>query len=165
MKWLFILFVLYFLASPVNARITPNDTYQVKRESFQKILDDTKDVSKRNQLISADKALVQINQGVCIRFEGDINKLGALMEELKRRLDLDGKPTVVAYGATRNQIESADYWVNFAAEAVAYQKSQDYTPLVSISASKNELKGDLQDLAGKILHAKVEVTKALIYEK
>ena len=166
MKAVLLLLILVLVIVPVvYGRATPNDTYQAKRDSFQKVLDDTKDVSKRNQLISADKTLVQINQAVCLRFEGEVNKLVAIMSELKIRKGIADLPTVVAYGVAKNQLESADYWINFAAEAVAYQKSQDYTPLASIVTSKNELKGDLQVLAGKVLKAKSEVSKALNYEK
>lgn len=96
----------------------------------------------------------KINKKVILRFDEDINKLSAIMEELKKRKGIDGQKTLVAFGTPQNPIESADYWINFAAEASAYQKIQKYS-------SKNDLKYSLQVLATKILRAKSEVKKAL----
>lgn len=96
----------------------------------------------------------KINQRVIFRFDEDINKLSAIMEELKERLGIEGQKTLVAFGTPQNPYESADYWINFAAEASAYQKIQKYS-------SKNDLNYSLQVLANKILRAKAEVKKAL----
>lgn len=101
---------------------------------------------------NADPALYQINQKVCNRFEEDVVKLAAIMEELRRRKGIE--ETRVAFGGLDTQIKSADYWVTFAAEAVAYQRAQKYS-------TKSEVKYSLETLKGKILKAKGEVRKAL----
>ena len=89
-----------------------------------------------------------------VRFEQDLNKLSAIMEELKVRKGIDGQKTLVAFGIPQNPIESADYWITYAAEALAFQKAQKYTSL-------NDVRYSLQTLAGKILKAKTQVRKAL----
>lgn len=98
------------------------------------------------------EALNQINQKVCDRFEGDVLKLAAIMEELRSRKGI--LETRVAFGGIETQVESADYWITYAAEALAYQRAQKYS-------SKNVLKNSLEILKNKILKAKGEVGKAL----
>lgn len=97
-------------------------------------------------------SLNDVNQKVCDRFETDVTKLAAIMEELRRRKGIT--ETRVAFGGVDTQIKSADYWVTFTAEALAYQKAQKYS-------SKNELKSSLEILRNKILRAKSEVKNAL----
>lgn len=99
-----------------------------------------------------NRDLGQINQKVSARFETDVLKLAAIMEELRRRKEIT--ETRVAFGGIETQIENADYWVTYAAEAVAFQKAQKYS-------SKDKLRSNLETLRGKILRAKGEVRKAL----
>lgn len=96
--------------------------------------------------------LYQVNQKVCSRFEEDVVKLSAIMEELRRRKGIT--ETRVAFGGVDTPIKNADYWVTYAAEAVAYQQAQKYS-------SKSELRNSLEVLKNKILQAKGEVGKVL----
>lgn len=100
----------------------------------------------------ASVSLDDVNQKVCSRFESDVVKLAAIMEELRRRKGIT--ETRVAFGGVDTQIKAADYWITFAAEAIAYQRVQEYS-------SKSELKYSLEVLKNKILQAKAEVGKAL----
>lgn len=102
--------------------------------------------------VFAQTNLDTVNQKVCNRFEDDVAKLAAIMEELRRRKGI--LETRVAFGGVDDQIKSADYWVTFAAEAIAFQRAQKYS-------SKKELKYSLEVLKSKILKAKVEAGKAL----
>lgn len=102
--------------------------------------------------VSPADSLYQINQKVCNRFEADVIKMAAIMEELRRRKGI--LETRVAFGGVDTPIENADYWVTYAAEAVAYQRAKQYT-------LKSELRYSLEGLKGKILKAKGEVRKAL----
>lgn len=102
--------------------------------------------------ISAQASLNQLNQKVSSRFETDVLKLAAIMEELRRRQGIT--ETRVAFGGIETEIENADYWVTYAAEAVAFQKAQKYS-------SKSQLRSSLEVLKNKILRAKNEVRKAL----
>src|SRR3989338_9374767 len=97
-------------------------------------------------------SLYQINQKVCDRFEVDMVKLAAIMEELRRRKGIT--ETRVAFGGVDTQIKSADYQITYAAEALAYQRAQKYS-------SKAQLRSSLEVLKNKILKAKGEVRKAL----
>ncbi len=101
---------------------------------------------------NAQLNLDSINQKVGNRFEEDLNRLAAIMEELRRRKGIT--ETRVAFGGVDTPIKSADYWITYAAEAVAFQRAQKYS-------SKAGLKSDLGILANKILRAKREVGKAL----
>lgn len=102
--------------------------------------------------VFAEVNLDQVNQTVCNRFEGDMVKLAAIMDELRRRKGIT--ETRVAFGGVDTPIKSADYWITSAAEAVAFQKAQKYT-------SKAQLRSSLEVLKNKILRAKNEVRKAL----
>ncbi|MBI2329929.1 hypothetical protein HYU94_00890 [Candidatus Daviesbacteria bacterium] len=94
----------------------------------------------------------QINQKVSNRFEGDVVKLAAIMEELRRRKGIT--ETRVAFGGVDTQIKAADYWITSAAEAVAFQRAQKYS-------SQSQLRNSLEVLKNKVLKAKNEVGKAL----
>lgn len=103
-------------------------------------------------IVFAAPSLDNVNQKVCRRFEEDVARLAAIMEELKRRKGI--LETRVAFGGVDTPIKSADYWITYAAEAVAFQRAQKYS-------SKNELRYSLEVLKNKILRAKTEVEKAL----
>ncbi|OGE44355.1 hypothetical protein A3B45_03695 [Candidatus Daviesbacteria bacterium RIFCSPLOWO2_01_FULL_39_12] len=166
MKLSLILIFLLVLPSVVSARVTPNDYYQQSRANFESQLSKISDVGKRDKVKQADQLLYDINQKVCSRFDEDLNKLSVILEELKRRNGVT--ETVVAFGQGDTQLDTAAYWLNYAAEAVAYQKIQDYTPSLNLSSLSgsftiqiNSLKGDLGVLKNKILRAKSEVKKAV----
>lgn len=93
-----------------------------------------------------------VNQKVTSRFEGDLVKMAAIMEELRRRKGIT--ETRVAFGGIDTPIKAADYQITYAAEAIAFQKAQKFS-------SKENLKYSLQVLTNKILKAKSEVKKAL----
>ena len=76
----------------------------------------------------------EINQRVCDRFAGDLNKMAAIMEEVRRREGI--METRVAFEGVDTPIENADYWITYAAEALAYQRAQKYS-------SNNQLKSAL----------------------
>jgi len=97
-------------------------------------------------------SLYQINQKVCDRFEVDVLKLAAIMEELRRRKGIT--ETRVDFGGVDTKIESADYQVTYVAEALAFQRAQKYS-------SQAQLRSSLGVLKNKILRAKSEVGKAL----
>ncbi len=94
------------------------------------------------------------NQKVCDRFEENTRHLSAVMDELRSRQGIT--ETRVAFGGSDTPVKNADYWINFAAEAIAYQRVHKYS-------SKGALKSDLTVLQGKIVRAKAEVKKALNY--
>lgn len=96
--------------------------------------------------------LNQINQKVCDRFELDLTKLAAIMEEHRRRKGIT--ETRVAFGGVDTPIKSADYSITYAAEALAFERAQKYS-------STGSLRGGLEVLRQKILKAKGEVGKAL----
>lgn len=78
------------------------------------------------------------------------------MEELRKRKGIT--ETRVAFGGVDTPIKSADYWITFGAEALAYQRVQKFS-------GKADLKYSLEVLQGKILTAKNQVRKALEDEK
>lgn len=174
MKYFLPAFVFIFLIFPqtIFARVTPGDIHAEKREVFEQSLSKISDPQKRQTMKTVDELLYQTNQDVCDRFDEEVVKMSATLQEFRRRLDVEDKPTVVAFGSGRNQIEDAEYWVNWAAEAVAYQRIQDYTPQFSSdanlkSSAKNSaanLKSNLNGLASKIIKAKGEVSQALKLE-
>ena len=96
--------------------------------------------------------LSAVNQKVCSRFEEDVSRLAGIIEEVRARKGI--KETRVAFGGIDDQIKSADYWVTFAAEAIAFQRAQKYS-------SKSELRYSLDGLREKVLKAKTEVLKAI----
>ncbi|MDO8498877.1 MAG: hypothetical protein Q7S44_03770 [bacterium] len=173
MKFGFLLLLVLSLTlfpSGTLARVTPNDLYQAKRADFESNLSKISDSSKKETVRQADRILGETNQRVCQRFDVEIAHLAAILEEKKYRQGVSN--TVVAYGRGNTALDSAAYYLNYAAEAVAYQKIQDYTPLIgqgnlkgSVNTSMLNLKSNLQTVQGKILKAKAEVGKAVESEK
>ena len=158
-----------FLLSPsmVFARVTPNDLYQARRDRFENSLQKINDQETKQKIIQFDQKLNEVNQTVCNKFDLDIAKLSAILEEEKVRQKTT--QTVVAYGRGETPLDNAAYYLNYAAEAVAYQKSQDYTPQLganpkpALSISLANLKSDLRVAQNKILKAKAELKKAIDY--
>lgn len=105
--------------------------------------------------VFAVPSLDSVNQKVCDRFEEDLNKMAAIMEEVRRRKGIT--ETRVAFGGVDTPIKSADYRVTYVAEALAYQRVQEYS-------TKSDLRYSLEVLKNKVLQAKVEVGKALFEE-
>ena len=97
-------------------------------------------------------SLDQVNKRVCDRFEEDVSKLAAIMEEARNRKGITERR--VAFGGLDTEIKLADYQITYAAEAIAYQRAQK-------NSSKNELKASLEVLRGKILQAKAKVGSVL----
>lgn len=93
-----------------------------------------------------------VNQKVCSRFEDDLSKLAAIMEEVRARKGIT--ETRVAFGGIDDPIKSADYSITYAAEAVAFQRYQK-------PASVASLKSGLGILKNKVLKAKSDVGKAI----
>lgn len=165
---LFFLGLIFFLPSTISARVSVNDIYQQKRDAWSQ---QVAKLSPENQakVKKADQLLKDINLKVCERFDEDIAVLTAIDAQIRERRGLDSVPTVVAYGSGNTPLETAEYWLNYAQEAVAYQKIADYTTNINgdssvdgaINAEKASLKSNLGVLAGKILRAKSEIGKVL----
>lgn len=102
--------------------------------------------------VFAVSSLDSVNQHICDRWEEDLNKMASIMEEVKGRKGI--KETRVAYGGIDTPIKSADYWVTYAAEALAYQRAQKFS-------NNGQLKYSLEGLRQKILKAKYEVGKVI----
>ncbi len=100
----------------------------------------------------AAPSLDSINRKVCDRFEEDLNKLAAIMDEVRARKGIT--ETRVAYGGIDTPIKSADYQITYAAEALSFGRAQKYS-------TKQELRYSLEILRGKVLRAKMEVGKAI----
>lgn len=100
-------------------------------------------------------SLEEVNKKVCDRFEEDASRLAAIMEEVRNRKGI--VETRVAFGGVDTPIKSADYWITYAAEAIAFQRAQKYS-------TAKQLRSSLGVLRGKVLRAKTEVGKALLYE-
>jgi len=97
-------------------------------------------------------SLNDVNQKVCDRFESDVSRMAAIMEEVRDRKGI--KETRVAFGGVDTPIKSADYQITYVAEAIAFQRAQKYP-------SEAALKSSLEILKGKILQAKTQVRKVL----
>lgn len=102
--------------------------------------------------VYASVNLDRVNQKVCDRFEEDVSRLAAIMEEVRDRKEIT--ETRVAFGGVDTPIKSADYWITYGAEAIAYQRAQKYSSVASLRSS-------LGVLRNKILRAKTEVGKTL----
>jgi len=166
---LIIFLILSFLIYPGEAfaRVTPNDIYQAKRAAFTQSLAKISNPANKQAVEQADKLLNSINQKVCLGFDVETSRLAAILEEEKSRQNIN--KTIVAYGQGDTPMDQAAYYLNYAVEAVAYQKVQDYTPQIGgnlklgLNSSVNNLKSDLKTTQGKILRAKLEIKKALDY--
>lgn len=166
---LFLLIAVYLNLSSISfARVSVNDVYQAKRQAWE---EKVAKLSSANQekVKKADQILKDVNLKICSRFDEDIALLTAIDTEIRSRRGMDSVPTVVAYGSGNTPLENAEYWLNYAQEAVAYQKIADYTTNINgnssvegaINSEKASLKSDLGVLKNKILRAKEELRKVL----
>lgn len=114
--------------------------------------------SQVNQLLGT------INQNVCNGFDNDLSKMAAILDEEKKRQNITS--TRVAYGMGSTPMDQAEYYLNYAAEAVAYQRVQDYSSSDSKASAQNSLSrliSSLTTLQGKVTRAKTEAKTALDY--
>lgn len=164
------LFLILFFITPqvVFARVSAEDIYQQKRAEYNADLFKVTDQRIKNLISQADHNLKASNLNVSNRFDSEINKMSAILDELKSRQGVTN--TTVAFGQGDTPLDHAAYYLNFAAEAVAYQKVQDYTPSVitdnyasGITPSLNRLNSDLISTKNKVLKAKSELLKAVNY--
>lgn len=162
--------ILFLLFLPTTfARTTPNDYFQASRAEFEAKLAKISTPGLREKMREGDQILRDINQAVCQRFEADVTHLAAIMDEVRSRQGIT--QTVVAFGTGNTQIEKADYWINYAAEAIAYQKIQDYTPNIGVESalksslvnSEQRLNSALGVLRDKVLKAKTQVGQVFNY--
>jgi hypothetical protein len=167
-KLLLIFSFFLLITTNIFARTSVNDLYQAKRIDFENSLSKITDQEKQQAVRQADQLLKETNLKVCDRFDVDVAKMAAILEEEKSRQGIN--KTVVAYGQGETPLDNAAYYVNFAAEAVAYQKIQDYTPQLNgnnpktaVNLSTANLKSNLNTVQGKIIRAKQELKKALDY--
>lgn len=165
---LLIILTAFIAPSTLSARVTPNDIYQATQQEFQNNLSKIQDPAQKQLVIQADQDLQSTNQTVCNRFDQDIAIMGAIMQELERRHHITS--AVAGFGQLNSPIDRAEYYLNYAEEAVAYQKIQDYTPDIAggnlkggVTESLNELQSNLNTLQGKMLKAKQEVQLAVDY--
>ena len=111
-----------------------------------------------NTVLAVD--LNQINQKNCDRFEENVLRMAAIMEEVRSRKGIT--ETRVAFGGSDTPIKSADYYVNFAAEAIAFQRVQSFDSLrLEKSTGLFSLRTSLETLKNKILTAKNAVGRTL----
>ncbi|MDO8618861.1 MAG: hypothetical protein Q7R49_02825 [Candidatus Daviesbacteria bacterium] len=169
LKFFLILLITFFGFAPgVFARVSVNDTYQAKQSQFEDSVNGLSDPGKKQKILEFNQMLKDVNLKVTSRFDDDMAKMAAILEEFKRRKNVT--ETTVAYGQGDTPLDSGAYWVNWAQEAVAYQKIQDYTPYFSgnnvSGAARNSisrLSSDLGTVKNKVLTAKTYVQKAVSY--
>ena len=107
-------------------------------------------------VFATNLSLDQVNQKVCDRFEQDVSRLAAIMDEVRRTKGIT--QTRVAFGGVDTPIKSADYQITYAAEALAYQRVKKYS-------NQNNLRYSLEVLKNKILTAKSYTKKATDYAR
>ncbi len=160
-----ILFLLF--PTTVFARTDPNAVYQETRSQFENNLARISDPHKKELVAKADQLLGDLNQSECQKFDNDINKMAAILDEEKRRQNVN--KATAAFGGLNTPLDSAEYYLTYAEEAVAYQKIQDYTPQISgnlqsgVSGSINNLESDLNTTQTKVMTAKLKIQQALDY--
>ncbi len=126
--------------------------YNVKTREAVEVPDDQVTVVTMKNGKKAAQTIVDGTKLFRIIGKEDAARLAAIMEELRSREGIT--ETRVAFGGVDNQIESADYAITYAAEAIAYQRAQKYSSVGQLRSSSGVLRG-------KILKAKNEVGKAL----
>ncbi len=153
-QWIIaIILIVIFLPPSVFARISVNDQYQAKRQAYQEQLSKLTPANQQ-KVKEAEQIFIRTNNKILARYDSKITALAATLEEIKRKQG-------------ESSLDQAEYWLNFAAEAVAYQKIADYTPNISgdasvegaIKSQANILKSDIRGLLSKILKAKSYIDK------
>jgi hypothetical protein len=157
---LFSLITFHLSLSPIQARTTPQETVDQQKADFDQR---TKNYSPQNKqkLLDYQQKIADLNKKITDDWEKNLFRQGQILEEYTSRkkinLAMGSKD-----GINRNlqdPIQNAQYWLNFAHEAVAYQASQKYliTPTAESSINSNitskisSLQSDLTGLKAKVL--------------
>jgi hypothetical protein len=154
------LFIIHNTSFIIHARTTPQDIKnQQQAEYNQKINNYTPENKQKIETYS--QKIADLNAKITKEWEENLLRQGQILEEYTRRKDLKLKMGS-SNGINRNlsdPIENAQYWLNYAHEAVAYQAAGDY--IINLSGEKNinsdisskisALQSDINGLRGKVL--------------
>lgn len=147
--------VIFFSIFIVKLHQTSSN-YKVIKNDQNKILtpQETTNSSQQTSLKQETNKITQTNKAVCDRFETALNQMSDILDKEKTRQGVTD--TVVAYGRGNTPLDSAAYYLTYAAEAVSYQRSLNFN-------SQSSLKINLLTLQSKVERAKTEIKKALDY--
>ena len=156
----FLLLSFNFFLYPASARTTPADIISSQREVYNQRLK-TYSSQSQNKLTDYDKKIADLNKKITQELEANLLRQGQVLEEYSRRQNLDlsmgGKDGISRN--LQNPTENAQYWLNFAHEAAAYQAAQVYIINLTgeaninrdINSQVSSLEGDINILRGKVL--------------
>ncbi|MFI5205364.1 MAG: hypothetical protein ACHQVK_00320, partial [Candidatus Paceibacterales bacterium] len=83
-KLVLFLFLLFFPLTAF-ARTDPNDVYQANRAQFESSLNKISDPRKKELVVKSNQMLQALNLSECQKFDNDINKMAAILDEEKSR--------------------------------------------------------------------------------
>ncbi len=160
-----IIFSSLFLAGPIQARTTPEDIVNSKREAYQAKVKNYSPTHQQ-QLESMSKQIAAVNQRQSKELENIMIRQGEILNEYKRRVAPNSEDCA-AYGCTSkaDPLQYARYYITYAHEAVAYQAAKIY--IIELSSEANIKQDSLRtistmeaDLQG--LRTKVSMSQSLI---
>lgn len=112
----------------VQARVTPEDIVNAKRDKYQEKVN-TYTSDNKAKLSQLSQSIVDLNQLLCTKLTESMSMQAAILDEYERRVG----------EKQSEEIKDARYWITYAHEAVAYQAAKNYVPDLSTQSNiKND---------------------------
>lgn len=149
-------------APPIQARTTPEDIYNEKRQAYE-TKRQTYSLENQKKLDLYEAEIKNLNKFITHELENNTLRQGEILNEYILRNDIPTVPETD--GIKRNlsdPVENARYWITYAHEAIAFQAAKNYTFSLTgeanidrdIIVQINALQGDTGILKGKVEKSK-----------
>lgn len=145
--FLFIIYSLWFVVIPVQARVTPEDIVQEKKVAYEQKVKNYSAANKQKlEKLAQDIALV--NKKRTDELENIMIAQGTILDEYESRQK----------GKNSEAIKNARYWITYAHEAVAYQAAKIYIyNLTSEGNMRNDAVSLINQMAGELNSSRTKV--------
>ncbi|EKD90715.1 MAG: hypothetical protein ACD_30C00100G0005 [uncultured bacterium] len=157
-----VIFLLFLILTPtIQARTTPEDIVNAKKQEYNQRLQNYSPESKQ-KLADFERKIADLNKLITDDYETQMLRHGTILDEYIRRNEISERQ---GDGISRNlsePVENSRYWITYAHEAVAYQAAKIYIPSLTgetninrdITSQINILQSDINILRGKVTKSK-----------
>lgn len=164
--FIFLLFI--FITPTIQARTTPEDIINAKRQEYNQRLQNYSPEGKQ-KLADFERKIADLNKLITDDYETQMLRHGTILDEYIRRNQISERQ---GDGISRNlsePVENSRYWITYAHEAVAYQAAKIYIPNLSGEANINRdlatqiniLQSDTNILRNKIIKSQTILSSLL----
>lgn len=155
-----ILLFLILLPTTVQARVTPEDILNERKEAYEAKVKNYSPENKQ-KIETVMKKVASMNRAKTDELNGYMLQQGLILDEYERRAGLYGAPPTSDNFKLGSPNEQSRYWITFAHEAIDYQAAKIYIPTLTTEANlKNDLLNMIANFQSELNYARSTATKS-----